>query len=120
MTVFRDLSKLHLRQHSILSARFTWLLGGKHFSNRQCTGTLANPAGREDGWGLPVTRLSSLHQFDPIDANGSQGRRQIKRGLVVMNSTAQALTQSEDDGLETLHERQRARDSMLSALFYNW
>lgn len=120
MIVFRDLPRLHLWQHSILSARFIQLLGGKHFSNRQCTGTLANPAGREDGWGLPVTRLSLLRQFDAIDANGSQGRRQIKRGLVVMNSTAQAPTQSEDDGLETLHERQRAWDAMLSALFYNW
>lgn len=36
--------------------------------------------------GLPATCLSLLRQFDATDANGSQGRRQIKRAWVVMNS----------------------------------
>lgn len=81
---------------------------------------LAHPAGRKDGWSVPATRLSSLRQFDATDANGSQGRRQIKRGLVVMNSKAQAPTQSEDDGLEALCARPGVWDSMLSALDYNW
>lgn len=62
----------------------------------------AHPVGREDGWSVPATRLSPLRQFDATDANGSRGRRQIKRGLVAMNSKAQAPTQSEDDGLEGL------------------
>lgn len=87
-------------------------------SNKQ--ETLAHPLGREDGWSVPATRLLPLRQFDATDANGSQGRRQIKRGLLVMNSKAQAPTQSEDDGLEALCARPRAWDSMFLAVDYNW
>lgn len=69
---------------------------------------LAHPVGREDGWSVPATRLSPLRQFDATDANGSQGTRQIKRGLVAMNSKAQAPIQSEGDSLEALCARPRA------------
>lgn len=97
---------------------------GSCVANAAQTGSVqeapAHPVGREDGWSVPATGLSPLRQFDATDANGSQGRRQIKRGLVVMNSTAEALTQSEDDGLEASCAGPRAGDSMLSALYSNW
>lgn len=87
ITVFRDIPKLHL-WHCQRLAR--WVLVWQTLLKS------AHPAGREDGWSVPATRLSPLRQFDATDTNGSQGRRQIKRGLVIMNSKAQASTQSEE------------------------
>lgn len=75
---------------------------------------LAHPVGREDRWSVPATRISSFHQFDVTDANGSQGRKKIKHGLVIMNSKAQTKTLHEDDVLEALCGR--ALDSMISVL----
>lgn len=46
-----------------------------------------------DGWSLPATRLSTLRQLDATDANGSRGRRQIKRSWLLMNSKAHFGTQ---------------------------
>lgn len=40
---------------------------------------------------LPATCLSPVCQFDAADANGSQGRRQIKRARLVMNSEVHVL-----------------------------
>lgn len=65
------------------------------------------------GWSIPATRPPTLRQFDATDANGSQGRRQIKHDLVVMNSTSQTPAQSEDDGLEALCARPRVPHCIL-------
>lgn len=40
---------------------------------------------------LPATCLSPVCQFDAADANGSQGRWQIKRAWLVMNSEVHVL-----------------------------
>jgi len=40
---------------------------------------------------LPATCLSPVCQFDTTDANGSQGRRQIKRAWLVMNLEVHVL-----------------------------
>lgn len=76
ITVSTDLPKLQLWQHQHQPSQAQGVLCGKHWR-----------AGKiEDRWSIPATRSASLMP----DTNGSQGRRQINHGLVVIYSTAQA------------------------------
>ncbi len=67
-------------------------------SVQKTLGELCFSAQQEKGRGgkmdeaLPATCLSAVCQFDAADANGSQGRRQIKRAWLVMNSEVHVLS----------------------------
>lgn len=66
-------------------------------SIQETLGELGFSAQQEKGRGsktdeaLPATCLSPVCQFDGADANGYQGRRQIKRAWLVMNSEVHVL-----------------------------